>query len=124
MFKLRRPCKTCPFRKGVGSTFRLKLDRLTQIFNGRAFQCHATVDYDGDDEDEDGCIKPEPGDKPQQCAGLMAILHREERPNQIMQVASRLGSLNLTHLDPDREAYDTIRQAVAAHRDGYEPRGK
>ena len=122
MFKLYRPCANCPFKKGQGSAFRLRLDRLIQIFNGPAFQCHKTVDYNGNEEDEDGLIKPMPGDKPQQCAGLMAILHREGRPNQIMQVSSRLGYMNLTHLDPDNEAYASMRDAIRAHRDGYEPR--
>ena len=60
-------------------------------------------------------------DRPQQCVGLMAILHREDRANQIMQVAERFGELDPASLDPEREAYASIAEAMAAH-DGKEPR--
>src|SRR3546814_3147904 len=42
---------------------------------------------------------------PQQCAGLMTVLHREGKPNQIMQVAERFGALDPSALDPDDEVY-------------------
>ncbi len=112
MFDLRRPCVNCPFRKGQGSTFELHPDRLREIRDAVAFQCHKTVDYGGDD--------PAAGERPQQCAGLMAVLHREGRPNQMMQVASRLGALDLSRLDPAGEAYANWREACAAHA-GTEP---
>lgn len=122
MFKLRRPCKTCPFRIGVGSGFNLRVARLAEIKLAPAFQCHGTVDYESGPEDENGFPKPQPGDTPQQCAGLMAVLHREGEENQIMQVASRMGALDLSRLDPDGEAYRTWAQVIRAHRDGKEPR--
>jgi hypothetical protein len=112
MFDLVRPCVNCPFRKGQGQLFALSPPRLAGIYEGPAFQCHKTVDYSGDD--------PESGDKPQQCAGLMAVLHRSGEPNQIMQVASRLGYLELDALDPDGVAYASWDEAVAAH-GGREP---
>jgi hypothetical protein len=113
MFKLRRPCVNCPFRIGVGRTFQLAPERLREILNAPAFQCHKTVDYADDD--------PRPGEKPQQCAGLMAVLHRSGKPNQIMQVAERLDALDPTALDPDGEAYACIEDAVRAHVMGEEP---
>lgn len=112
MFDLKRPCVNCPFRKGVGETFNLRADRLDQIFEAPAFQCHKTVIYD---EDEDGESFTSPGEKPQQCAGLMAVLHRSNHHNQIMQVAERLGHLDPTTIDPAGEAYDSIESARAAH---------
>lgn len=109
MFKLRRPCKSCPFKRGNGRNFGLAAARLREIFSAPAFQCHATVNYDCDDP------RGRQGDKPQQCAGLMAILHRENRPNQIMQVGERFGALDLAKLDPGGEAYATIASAMRAH---------
>lgn len=108
MFDLKRPCVDCPFRKGQGENFALSDGRLNEIFVAPAFQCHKTVDY-SDDE-------PGSGNRPQQCAGLMAVLAREDRPNQIMQVASRLGALNFRALDPKGEAYGSFAETRSAHR--------
>ena len=98
MFDLKRPCVTCPFR--IGQTFSFASDRLEEIRRAVAFQCHKTVDYEQWDD-----AQRRQGDRPQQCAGLMAILHRINEPNQIMQVAERLGYLDPALLDPNGEAY-------------------
>lgn len=113
MFDLKRPCVNCPFRRGQGSLFRLHPARLAEIKAATSFQCHRTVDYavEGD---------PEPGDRPQQCAGIMAVLTREKRPNQIMQVAQRLGAFNPDDLDPKNDAYASWSEVCAAHQ-GAEP---
>lgn len=110
MFALKRPCNNCPFRKGAGRTFRLGRERVEGIFAAPAFQCHKTLDY----SDE----QPAAGEAPQQCAGLMAVLARAEKPNQIMQVASRLGRLEIAELDPDGAAYATMEEAMAEHDGG------
>lgn len=107
MFKLTRPCSNCPFRRGKGELFQLHPERLKEIVEAPAFQCHRTVDYSGD--------IPDQGERPQQCAGLMAVLHREGRPNQIMQVAERLGGFDPAKLDPDNECYASIAEAMTAH---------
>lgn len=107
MFKLTRPCANCPFRLGQGELFAMREKRIIEIIEGTAFQCHKTVDYDHFDEGRSG-------DKPQQCAGLMSLLHQAGQPNQIMQVGERLG-----HFDPDRldhsEVYPSIRACLKAH---------
>jgi hypothetical protein len=108
MFDLTRPCVNCPFRKGQGELFNMHPERLKEIFTASAFQCHKTVDYSDDEA-------PASGDRPQQCAGLMAVLHRSRQPNQIMQVAERLGHLDPTKLDPKNEAYGSIEEARKAH---------
>jgi hypothetical protein len=87
---------------------------LDDIFEGPAFQCHKTVDYSG------GHDEGLPGDRPQQCAGLMAVLIREGQPNQIMQLAFRLRKLVADEVDPDGEAYRSIADAISAH-GGKEP---
>lgn len=114
MFDLMSPCVNCPFRKGVGSRFQLTPARLEEIRRAPAFPCHKTIVLD--DEDRQAPHSP----NAQQCAGLMALLHREGRPNQIMQVADRLGAIDLGALDPRREAYETWEAAKAAHA-GNEP---
>jgi hypothetical protein len=113
VFDLKRPCVNCPFRKGQGSLFDLGAPRLDDIFAGPAFQCHKTVDYSED--------APQAGDRPQQCAGLMAVLHRSGQPNQIMQVAERLTDFDPASVDPDGVAYASIAEAMAAHTEGKEP---
>lgn len=116
MFDLKRPCVNCPFRRGQGSRFGLHPKRLRDIINGVAFQCHKTVDYSRWDNRE-----KRSGDRPQQCAGLMAVLHRSERHNQIMQVAERLTDFDPATVDPNREAYASVEEATRAHVEGVEP---
>lgn len=109
MFKLRTPCATCPFRKGVGETFQLPRLRLMEILRAQAFQCHKTVNYNDFDDP-----LARQGEHPQQCAGLMSLLHRAGEPNQIMQVGERFRAFDpskLTHAD----VYDTIKDAIKAH---------
>lgn len=106
MFDLKSPCVTCPFRKGQGELFSLPRLRLREIKNATAFQCHKTVNY-GEFEDR--------GDKPQQCAGLMAVLLRERQMNSIMQVAYRFGYLKPEKIDPRGEAYQTWGDVLKAH---------
>lgn len=120
MFDLKSPCNNCPFRIGYGELFELRADRITEIVNGVAFQCHKTVNYavlEYDDEPDDlpETVHALSGDHPQQCAGLMTVLYRERKPNQIMQVAQRLGWLDPTALDPRGDAYATMADVYAAH---------
>jgi hypothetical protein len=110
MFDIKSPCKTCPFRKGNGEKFQLSEKRINEITEATAFQCHNTVDYTAD------CATGCPGDRPQQCAGLMTVLRNEGRPNTIMQVAIRLGSLNLADVDPKNEAYASLDLVKKAHK--------
>lgn len=111
MFKLTRPCNNCPFRKGQGKLFGMHRFRLREIFSAVAFQCHKTVDYSACEELGD---EGRPGDKPQQCAGLMSLLHRAGQSNTIMQVGERLGAFDPSRLDHS-EVYDSIKACEADH---------
>lgn len=102
MFDLRKPCNNCPFRKGAGRSFRLTEARLHEIVNASAFECHKTTGVAG---------KKHP---PQQCAGLMSVLHKSGRPNQIMQVAHRLIGHDASQIDGS-ETYDSWEQCVDDH---------
>ena len=114
MFDLLSPCVTCPFRLGVGSRFQFSQARLDQIRSAPAFQCHKTVDYSA-------TWQGEPGGRPQQCAGLMAVLLHEDEPNQIMQVALRLEALKAEAVD-GTTAYASWEEVLRAHLDGVEPK--
>lgn len=110
MFDLKRPCVSCPFRKGQGENFRLPPKRLEEIRHAPAFQCHKTVNYAAFEDDA-----ARQGERPQQCAGLMSVLMKEGRPNQIMQVAMRIGGQRLDDLDPRGETYPDWASVLAAH---------
>jgi hypothetical protein len=111
MFDLRRPCITCPFRKGVGETFMLPPARLKEIKYGIGFQCHKTLDYT-----HWGNRRKRAGKNPQQCVGLMAVLQREgpRHTHAMMQLAERFG-MDLSGLDPHHEAYDSWADVLKAH---------
>jgi len=113
MFDLKRPCTNCPFRKGKGEVFWFAQERLEEIFTATAFQCHKTVYYGSG---EDGEETHSAGDRPQQCAGVMTVLRNENKLNDIMQVGSRLGALDLDALDPKKEAYQSFEEVFVAHK--------
>lgn len=109
MFERKRPCANCPFRKGQGELYQLNEARLAEIFEAPAFQCHKTVDYNNHSDP-----RKRQGNHPQQCAGLMAVLHADGVPNQIMQVAMRLSGFRPEDLDLD-VAYNSREAARLAH---------
>lgn len=110
MFDLVHPCVNCPFRKGQGSLYAMGESRIREIARAPAFQCHKTVDYEHFDDDE-----ARQGDRPQQCAGLIAVLHRDGEDNQITQVAERLLGYDPGRVDPRGEAYGSLAEAIDAH---------
>lgn len=75
-------CNNCPFR-GDEHAIALEEGRLDSIkeslLNGESFTCHKTI-YEGGNNDV-----------PKMCAGAYEFLKKENRPNQIMQIADRLG---------------------------------
>jgi hypothetical protein len=109
MFRLRKPCSNCPFKKGNGRLFQLSAGRITQIADAEAFQCHKTLGERDDDGNADA------GEKPRQCAGLMATLRNEGSPNSIMRLGIALGELNMADLDPDKDAFDGVVEAIHEH---------
>jgi len=56
--------------------------------------------------------EPYIGPDAQQCAGVMAILHREGRPNDAMQIAQRFGLWDPSKLDPDAPFYESVEAAI------------
>jgi hypothetical protein len=112
-FDLKRPCGDCPFRNDRGP-FGLLAERVREILGGGerrawfpavSFACHQTISYN-DDGDSKAVAKS------QHCAGVMLILHRENRPNDAMQLAERLGFWNPASLDADAPVYASTEDAI------------
>lgn len=118
MFDRKTPCANCPFIRGNAHLFNLPAGRVEEILNGPAFQCHKTLDYSAYED-----VQGRQGQTPQQCAGLMALLHAAERPNQIMQVGERLGAFDPKALDT-RRIFTTIAEYRDAHAGKGQDRGK
>ena len=111
-FDLTRPCGNCPFR--ADKPFYMRPDRVRQILGGErgkawwptpSFPCHRTIEYTDGDRAR---IPP----TAQQCAGVMAILHRENRPNDAMQIAERLGLWDPATLDQAAPFYASTEDAI------------
>lgn len=91
-FRLKRPCKNCPFRKTGG--IELEPGRLQGIVDDlvsndqTTFQCHETVHgKSGGEWNDEG--RYEPSGQEAMCVGAMIYLEKRGRPT----VAMRLGQL-------------------------------
>jgi hypothetical protein len=111
-FDLTRPCGNCPFRNDIH--FGLRPERVRGILGGGkgrdwfpapSFPCHKTIEY----TDDDGAIIPATA---QQCAGVMIILHRENRHNDAMQIAERLGLWDSSKLNLTAPVYASTAAAI------------
>ena len=88
---LKTPCKDCPFIKGSSTNTTLAKGRLQGIKDDlrkdMSFTCHKTLE--------------KPSNEQQHCAGALIFLEKENRPNQIMRIAERLGMYDHTKLKID-----------------------
>lgn len=112
-YDLTTPCKDCPFRSDIEPF--VSAARAREILDGGAeFACHKTVKY-GDEVNEEGEEIADTS-KSQHCAGVLIILEKEEQPHQMMRICERLGMYDARKLDMDAPVYETIEDAVHAHR--------
>ncbi|HUW00812.1 MAG TPA: hypothetical protein VMW08_00535 [Acidimicrobiales bacterium] len=95
------PCAKCPFRKDVPIYLRAgaREEIARALADGRGFPCHATVNYDTDEEDEEGATIPDQS-AASECAGAVAALELSGGSSQLARIAERLGDL-----DPDRPGH-------------------
>lgn len=74
-------CNDCPFLTSNGENIHLDAGRLDKIkadlLSGENFVCHKTIF--GDDKDR------------RMCYGAYKFLRDKDKPNQIMQLADRIG---------------------------------
>lgn len=94
-FRLKKPCKNCPFRREGG--IELRPGRLEQIVKNLlendhdSFVCHKTVDYSNEERwDENG--RYEMTQRESMCAGAAALLMKRGRPTVGMRLAFLTGS--------------------------------
>lgn len=114
---LRAPCAECPFRSDIRPY--LHPDRARGITDailrdGVTFTCHKHLNGESDEDKER--YTPAPDD--QHCAGAMILLQKMDRPNQIMQVASRLGLWSPDRLKMDAPVFASDDEMVEAMRSG------
>lgn len=98
-YDLTRPCPECPFSL-ADTAVRLTRDRAHEIVQAilnqdASFPCHKTVDYDDDEDGNDGRTVA----TSQHCAGAMRFLEDRNRPNQMMRIAERLGFYDASKLE-------------------------
>jgi hypothetical protein len=109
-FALRKPCPHCPFRTDIAGY--LTRTRAAEIATGlldqqQPFSCHEFNEFDEDGDTIEG-------HRAQHCAGALIFLEAQERPNQLMRIAERLGFYDHTQLDMDAPVHRT-RQAFIKH---------
>lgn len=124
IYTLKGPCSNCPFRND--KPFYLGEDRVIEIAqslrDGATFYCHKTLNMDAqddscDEEDEGNPTRDSAiGNRARACAGALATMENEERPNQIMRIAERLGLYDRHNLDPDAPVYSSLAEWTAARR--------
>lgn len=114
MYRIKKPCKDCPFLKGSSTNTTLAEGRMEEIIeslhNDNIFPCHKTIDYNDpqftDELDENTAFQLQ--EQNQFCAGAMQYLIKEGRLNAPMQIATRLGWLNIDSLKGQEAIIDVI----------------
>ena len=110
-FQLITPCKNCPFRTDIKAY--LKPQRVEEIcdsliYKQQSFPCHKTTK----DDDGNTCETP----NSQHCAGALIFLEKQDRPNQMMRIAERLGLYNRHKLDMDAPVFDDEHEMIDAQK--------
>ena len=107
-FKLKHPCAGCPFRTDI--TFGFTRERAQEIaasLEDGTFPCHKTVDY----ALEDPCDQLNEGT--QHCAGAAIMRLKMGRPGRMLQIAERLGLVDLDGYRLDAPVFDSEHDFVA-----------
>lgn len=97
MFDRDKPCKTCPFRIDKNGLRHLGTERAEEIVEAvvdrqQTFTCHDDIDKPQRDR--------------QHCVGVMLMLEKIDRPNQMMRIAERLGKYDRTKLMGADQVFD------------------
>lgn len=120
-YKLKTPCKDCPFRKDLSSHLKgwLGNPRAKQIANdvlehGANFPCHKTSTHSAQgDKKRGGYIYTE---KESQCAGAAIMQIKANNPSQWMQISERLGfDTGVKDLDLDSPVFENPEQFIEFH---------
>lgn len=114
-FRMKTPCKDCPFRKDVRPY--ISVERVREIFaaiieRDNHFSCHKTVDYS--QEDESGETVPKTGHS-SVCAGAAILQDKCGRPSVMVRMGYALRSIPRDHFDMAAPVYDSPEEMLAAY---------
>lgn len=109
-----RPCQNCPFsKKQPGFLGKARATEIAEGLNhGESFSCHKTLDYkDGNGRAISGVTV--------MCAGAALLLENIDKPNQLMQLAQRLGIMmaKVFYQSPEgkEEAFENFQDFIDHH---------
>lgn len=115
-YKLKTPCKDCPYRKDLKPSLKGWLGRsraeelATQVLrHGNNFPCHKTTNLDGADgyEYHEG---------ESQCAGAGIMQLKANNPSQWMQISERMGfDVGFKQLDLNAPVFDSAEEFIEFH---------
>lgn len=120
-FKLKKPCKNCPFRSDLPAHLKGWLGKprseqiaLDVLKRGANFACHKTTTHSNDgDENRSGYLYTE---KESPCAGAAIMQIKADNPSQWMQVSERLGfDTGVKDLDLDSPVFENPEQFIEFH---------
>lgn len=122
-FRLKAPCKDCPFRRDVHPY--LRPARVQQILDSilrrdENFPCHKTIevsDVDPADGDWDETFRPLKNDENEAfCAGALILLAKHKHPNRIPRVAQMLGWYDPELMKQTDVVFDSAQDMINAAR--------
>ncbi len=111
-FNLKKPCKTCPFRKDCPKKW-LGKERASEVanyaFEDKTFSCHKTTGV------ETGTEKPI--QEHSQCAGAMLLLEKEQGidSNMMFRLATHIFGFNPDSLQGYELVFDTREEMIKHH---------
>lgn len=125
-FKLKHPCKECPFRNDLPEHLKgwLGKERAEGIAfdtfkTGQSFPCHKTTSLGEHDEREENERSFVYNAQTSQCAGAAIMQIKTDNPSAYMQVAERLGWAKeveaMKQLDLDLPVFDTVADFIKFH---------
>lgn len=115
VFKLKSPCKDCPFRTDVTpflSPERVQGFKQDLIINDNHFHCHKTVKYGENDEGETHDVS-----NSQLCAGAMILQEKHGRPSVMARLGRVYGLYSPQKLDMVAPVYNSIDEMIEAYKD-------
>lgn len=114
-FRLKSPCRDCPFRSDV--TPFLRAGRVKEILDDiilrgdNHFHCHKTIEYGENDNGDETHGK----ERSQVCAGAMIMQERAGRPSVLARLGRLFGAYDPAKLNMNAPVYETPQAMIAAH---------
>ena len=122
MFKLKKPCKNCPFRNDLGREYRGWLNRSCEgikdsLIYGKTFTCHKTTSSNDEEEEDYKNRKIQKGE--QFCAGALILMHKSgdaKRSRSIMQATHIFRLLDSKQLDMNAPVFNNFDEFIEFHK--------